>query len=183
MKKIALILLAVALAGCSTLTNWTPLAVGEYRDSARKFTAQVPQEWMRFNRAAYFIMTRDGIALNAISVETRRFKDTLESTKKQFLEDMSLQDLAEVEIDNYRSSPNVRNFQIVKNQPATLSGVPGFVLEYTLETPQGMPFAGIHYGFKADGKIYRVQYEAPQQHYFKKHLPVFEEFVRSFKLI
>ena len=46
-------------------------------------------------------------------------KKKLEHTKKQFFKDMTISDLAE--IDNLRANSEINKFELISDQPATLS--------------------------------------------------------------
>ena len=169
-------------SGCA-LSVWSRLKEGVYKDGARDFKTTVPAEWMRLNLVNYFSMTRDGVALEKIAVERLRFKDKLESTKKKFSEDMSAQDLADVEIDNFKADENIQNFELQSNVPYVVAGQPGFRLEYRYATVNGLSVSGIHCGFAYKKWVYRIRYEAASQHYFDKYRQDFDRFLQDFQLL
>ena len=182
-KRTLPIILLFFLVGCAIVPWVQTSSSKEYKDGARDFAAMLPDGWMRFTMDKYFLITKDGIALNAIAVERRRVKDELEFTKKKLTDDMLLMDIAEVEADNYKTSKNINSFSIDENVPAEIAGQEAFVLKYSYQTRSGLPMKGVHYGFKYKNWLYRVRYEAPVQHYFDQSLPVFEQFVKTFRLL
>ncbi len=155
----------------------------EYAERSQGFKAVMPPDWMRANFVPYFIITKDGTALDAIMVERYKFKKKLEYTKKMFLPDMTSQELADVEIDNFKSNLKVGRFEVSSNRPITVSGQQGFVFEYSFVTTDGLKINGIHYGFIYKEWVYRIRFEAAAQHYFNKYLTDFNRFRESFILL
>ncbi len=183
MMSIRVLFLSVLLLNGCAMVPWVKAPTGEYKDGARKFTAQLPQDWMRYTRAQYFIMTRDGIVLDSVTVERRKIDEPLAFTKKKFTKSMLINEIADVEIDDYKSGENIFKFNVVSNEPVKIANQDGFRLEYTYETSSGLIKQGIHYGFLYDGMVYRIMYDAAQQYYYKQNLGVFEKFLESFRLI
>ncbi len=178
MKKIILtIMLALLCAGCMTI--WVKPPQKEYHHSGLKISAMLPQEWMRFTPDKGLVLTKDGVTLNIMSIMKFRFKDKLEFTKRKFTEDMTPLDLAEVEIDNFKSNTNIAQFEIVQNKPEILAQQQSYFLEYTYETLAGLKIHGKLYGFVFDGHIYRVRFEAADQFYYQKNLNDFDQMVKS----
>jgi len=169
----------ITLGGCAP---WTQLKGQEYKFHAGGFKAQVPRDWMKAN-TGFFLMTRDGLALNEVSVKRYRFKDKLEHTAKRFFPQMLPQDLVEVEQDNFRANANITGFEIIRNEPRTIHGQDGYLIEYTFSTMRGLTYHGIQSGFAYDEKVYRIRYEAPQQHYYETALSDFDTFLETFRLL
>ncbi len=177
------ILLTAGLTGCASLTPWTQMTKTECKDGARDFTATIPVNWMRFNQARYFLITRDGSLLDGIYVDRIKFKDKLEFTKKQFSPDMTPQDLAEVEIDNLKSDQSSNHVEISDNRPTTIDGNDGFCMDYSLMTTEdGLKVQGIQCDFIYGQWVYRILYQATAQHYFAAYKNDFDTFLKSFKV-
>ena len=174
--------LILSVTGCA-VTTWSRMTKPVYRDGARDFEAEVPVDWMRFNLVKYFLITKDGTVLNMIGVERFKFNKKLEFTKKVFEESMTPSELAEVEIDNMRANGDIDKFEVISNQPQTLDGRPAFRIEYTYVTTGGLETRGIHLGFIEDKWVYRIRYQAAEQHYFKATRPAFDRFIETFKLL
>lgn len=183
MKKAAIFLCAVFLSGCATLTPWTELKRNEYKDGTRKFEAEIPRGWMRSNFAKYFMITKDGILLENISVRRHWLDEKLEFTKKTFDKNMTLLEIAEVEIDNFKANENYKDFELLENKPTSVDGREASFLEYKLTMADGLKIRGMLYDAYCKKFIYRIQYEAAEQHYFEKYLSDFYVFVKSLKII
>src|SRR3989338_38498 len=187
MKKIYTIgfLLALfAVSGCAGLSKWTQLTQKVYQEKGRGFSAELPADWMRYNWGEYFFMTKDGMALNSVAAGRIKFNKGLENTKKVFSEGMTPQEIAEVEIDNLRSSPQSDKFQVISNQPRVIDGWPGFEIEYVYTvTESGLKVRGVHCGLIEKDWIYRIRYEAAEGFYFKRTQNNFDRFLETFKVI
>jgi hypothetical protein len=97
---------------------------------------------------------------------------------------MTPQDLAEVEIDNFKSNTSINHFEVSDNRPTTIDGTDAFCMDYSfLTTEEGLKVQGTHCSFIYDEWVYRIRYEAPVQHYFPKYKSDFDAFLKSFKLI
>ena len=175
--------LALYLEGCA-LTSWSTFKTAEYVDRARGFQAVVPAGWKKFNMVKFFLMTNDGTVLDQIAVERRKVNTKLDYTKKQFTPDMLPQDLADVELDDFQSDDEIGKFAVSDNSPVKVADRDAFRLEYTYTIVKGgLKIHGIHYGFLKDQWVYRVRYEAADQHYFKQYKADFDKFIQSFKLL
>lgn len=168
------------LAGCAM---WTQLTPPDYRDKKYLFSTVVPGNWMRFNAGRYFVITKDGVVLNYVRVYRQKFEAELEFTKKVFRADMTPQDLAEVEMDEIVSDPNVGAFKMIKNVPAAIGGHEAFRLEYEYTAQGGLKKQGIACGFKSGNWMYRIRFEAAQQHYYAESAGHFERFVEKFQIL
>lgn len=183
MKKVMIGIGICLCCGCATLGPWTELTLGNYRDNTLGFATTVPSGWMRYNYADYFLITRDGLLLNRISVERRDPHKPLEFSKKTFDLNMLPQDLAELEIDNLKSNTNFSQFTLLQNKPTLIDTHEACFLEYTYVTEDGLRVRGKHIDLFHKKWVYRITYEAAQQHYFDASLKDFNCFLESFKLI
>ena len=178
-----IVILIFICAGCAGLASWSELKEGEYYDRPREFRAVVPSNWMKLNHGEHFLITRDGVALNQIVVSRHLLSEDLAFTKKKFTNDMPPQDLAEVEIGDIHSNPNVSKVDVLENTPLLISGHPGFRMVYQYKTKAGLKVKGIRAGCLSGDHVYRIIYEAPLQHYFPATELVFEQFLTSFKIV
>jgi hypothetical protein len=176
-------LLLINLAGCSTLVPWTQLKGALYTDSNRKFKATVPAGWMRFNADKNFVITRDGVKLNQITVIRGAPDVELENTKKRFSAEMTPQELGETQTALLKSTPDITDVVIVENRPITIGQSGGFLLKYTFRNNDGLRYEGRAAGFLHGRWIYRLFYEAPTQHYFPLYEPHWETFLESFQIV
>ena len=181
MKKITVVLFMVFLCGCASMGTWAKTRGDKLHvDKARNFKAMLPADWMRLNYYKDFLISRDGPALDLISVRRIRFGDKLEKTKRVFTKDMTPQELAEVEIDNIKANENVSRVEIISNKPVVIDGVPSYSFEYAYETVEGLPVKGVMSGCIQNERVCRIQFEAASQHYFSFTLKDYEKFINSF---
>lgn len=148
------------------------------------FTATVPEGWHRFMRAEdMFLITRDGVLLQHIRIQRVAIDADLKFTKRKFDATMSPFEVAEVELDEQRSNPEIGDFAVEENIPAMVAGRPGFRVICSERTKEGLRLKWVHYGF-VDGKwVYRLIYQAAARHYFEKDLATFEQVRESLKLL
>ena len=86
-------------------------------------------------------------------------------------------------MQDLRPSPDLFNFELLDNNPASVGGKQGFKLVYTRKTKEGLRLKRIQYGL-VDGKwVYRLIYQAATRHYFDRDLATFERVRESFRLL
>jgi hypothetical protein len=178
--------LVLLLAGCAPFV----LASGKQTLNEYEFEVTVPEDWYRAVRApgsveAYqgLVLTRDGLPLQQIRVERVAVDKELKFTKRKFDVKLPPHELAEIELDDHRSNPNVFNLTIEENAPATVDGRRGFKLVYTWTTKEGYRLKRTHYGFLEGKWVYRIFYQAAARYYFDRDLATFEKLRESFRLL
>lgn len=129
------------------------------------------------------VLTRDGLLLQQIRVQRVAADKDLKFTKRKFDVKLPPNEVAEIELDDHRSNPNVFNLAVEENVPATVNGRLGFRLVYTWTTKDGYRLKRMHYGFVEGKWVYRLIYQAAARHYFDRDLPVFERLRESFRLL
>lgn len=183
-KKLSFIfVLSFLVSGCGSLVPWTKLEAKRYTEKRYGFSAEYSEGWYRFNAGNFFAITKDGLLLNKIAVERKKFLDKLEFTKRKFEESMTPQELSEVELDNLKSNPLIMTLNVFKNEPATVAGQDAFLIDYEYLTNEGLKMRGTQLGFIHDQWVYRILFEAPSQYYFGTSEPNFKHFLSSFELI
>jgi hypothetical protein len=178
--------LMLLLAGCAPFV----LASGKQTLPEYEFEVTVPEGWYRAMHTpgtleAYqgLVLTRDGLVLQQIRVERVAMDKDLTFTKRKFDPKLPPHELAEIELDDHRSNPDVFNLTVEENAPATVEGRRGFRLLYTWQTKDGYRLKRIHYGFLEDKWVYRIFYQAAARHYFDRDLATFEKLRGSFRLL
>lgn len=174
------ILSVLFLAGCAPYTA----VGGKLAFSQQGFEVDLPQGWYQAREVGdALLVTRDGIPLQFIKIERASVEQELPHTKKKFTARMPANDAADVEVDGLRSSPDLFNFELLDNNPASIGGRPGFRLLYSWKAKDGLRLKRVHYGF-VDGKwVYRLIYQAAARHYFDRDLSTFERVRESFRLL
>lgn len=176
-----LIILAVSLSGCSM---YVPVDRGEFGNKRYGFAVPIADaDWMQRRRAEGWVITRDGELLQYIRVQRQPLGAELSTTKRRFIADMSPLELAEVEQDVLRSQRNIGYFEVVSSTPVTVDGREAFRLEYSLRRHSGLHVRGIRYGFIHEDRVFRLHFEAAQEHYFDQYQKKFENIVENFKVL
>lgn len=178
--------LVLLLAGCAPFV----LASGKQTLTEYEFEVTVPEGWYRAMRAPGtleapegLVLTRDGLALQQIRVERVAMDKDLKFTKRKFDVMLPPHEVAEIELDDHWSNPNVFNLTVEENAPAMVDGRRGFRLVYTWQTKDGYRLKRIHYGFMEGKWVYRLIYQAAARHYFERDLTTFDKLRESFHLL
>lgn len=183
MRKIWIgILTTLLLAGCIK-RPWTPTLETEYVATSQNVSLRLPKGWMLSSREDILLATRDGVLLQNVLVETIGVEDDLKHTEKKFSRGMLPLDQAGVILDNMASNPNWSAFKVHSKKPAEIAGHPGFRTEVTFKDEEGLKYRGVLYGFMQNNWFYLIRYMAPERHYFSRDKGIFEEVVKSIKLI
>lgn len=176
--------LMLLLAGCA------PFVLASGKQTLSEYEVTVPEDWYRAMRASGtleapegLVLTRDGLALQQIRVGRVPVDKELKFTNRKFDEKLPPHEVAEVELDDHRSNPNVFNLTIEENAPVTLDGHRGFRLVYTWQTKDGYRLKCIQYGFLEGRWVYQLTYQAAARFYFDRDLATFEKLRDSFRLL
>ncbi|MDH3670218.1 MAG: hypothetical protein OES46_03540 [Gammaproteobacteria bacterium] len=175
-----LLLIAVLAAGCAV---WARIDEPLVDGPDKAFQLELPVGWIRAGLATdRVLVTRDGTGVQFIEAMKRTHKKAFSDLKEETRADMLPTELAELAIAQLKSQPGVSDLEVVNNAPATIAGTTGFRLHVQMKNSQGLAYEAVVYGFvDADG-FYRLRYQAPSLHYFKRDLSIFERAVKSFRL-
>ena len=182
MKKLVMLMIVIAmLSGCAVWVRTD----GPYVASEQNISLELPDGWMRWNmdKDDFLILTRDGLDLQSIMVETIKAGDQLKNTKKKLRKGMLPLEAAEVILDNVSSSPKVHGLEVKENKSAKIDGHSGFRAVFTYKEDDGLKMKGVFYGFMQGEVLYGIKYLAAQRHYFDRDLKVFERVVASVRLV
>jgi hypothetical protein len=177
-----LLLLVVVMSLLSGCAPWVRTG-GPYEAAKENVALNLPDGWMRLNSDKYLLLTRDGVLLQNILVESIGVNDPLKHTKKKFRTGMLPLEASEVIADNIASNSEVLNFEVQESTSTKVAGDPGFRLVYTYKTAEGLKMQGVLYGMMHGEWFYLIRYAAPKRHYFERDLKTFERVVASAHLI
>jgi len=172
----ALILLVV-LFGCAAV--WQPV---QGRQNAPGWSIALPDGWMHLAAPAYDMFSKDGPYLQYILVQERPLSQRFHFTTRTMAADMLPHEMAGIIIDNLRSDPQIRDFDLLANGPAMVGGRPGFKLIYTYQDRQGVEMQAIYYGTVHAERFFNLRYTATKRHYFTADRDTFEQVARSLRL-
>ena len=180
MKNILLLIVATLLLnGCAP---WIRTG-GPYEATGENVSLDLPDGWMRLNIDDYFLITRDGVLLQSILVESINVNDTLKHTKKKFRKGMLPLEASEVIMDNIASNEQVHDFAVKESRSAKVAGKPGFRVAFSYKTVEGLKMQGVVYGLMHAENFYGIKYAAPRRYYFDRDIKTFERVVASAHLI
>lgn len=174
----AIAVLLCILSGCGAWLR----AGGPYTSAAHGISVEFPEGWMRMNNKDVLLVTRDGVLLQYIIIQTLETSDALKHTKKTFRRGMLPQEVAEVILDNKASNPDTLNFKVAENVPAKVGGRPGFKAVYTYKNKDGLRLKGLFYGALVGERFYGISYTAAARHYFDRDLKTFDKAFRTFRI-
>ncbi|MFQ6023751.1 MAG: hypothetical protein ACE5NW_13610 [Acidiferrobacterales bacterium] len=149
----------------------------------KSFTIELPIGWVRAKFVPNAILaTRDGIGIQFIEVVKRSHDNAFPRIKEKTEADMLPSEVAELVIAEIKTDERLSGLKVVRNAPATIGGKTGFRLHLRMKNEDGLRYEAVVYGFVDEAGFYRLAFQAPAIHYFKRDLPAFEEVVKSFHL-
>jgi hypothetical protein len=175
-------IVAVVLTGCFQ-RPWTPTLDREHVSTHQNASVGLPKGWMVSGRKDLLLVTRDGVVLQNIILETVSVEEELKFTKKKFKSGMLPFEQSEVILDNLASNPARTAFKVHKKEPAKVAGHQAFRAEISFRDQDGLQYRGILYGFMQNNWFYLMRYMAPERHYFTRDRDLFEQSVKSLKLL
>ena len=177
-RLIFILVLSIVLSGC---TLWTPIQEPQFSHQKYQYDVQFPVGWVRFNQASGSQrITRDGFNLNIIEIERVKPEKAFPRTEAEASKDMLVQDLADNFVAEFKVASALDTVEVLENDPTTIDGFNGFRLHFQWETPKGLRYQTLVYGFANDNGFYTLVYRAPLLHYFYRDVATFEEVVVSF---
>jgi hypothetical protein len=120
--------------------------------------------------------------LEYILVQSRPLAKRFRFTR-QFLDPGMLpHEAAQLIIDNLRSDPRFRGFQLLAANRRWLPIHAGFKLTYTYLDKYGVTMKTIYYGVLLPDRFFNIRYTAAQRYYFEQELPTFKTVLSSLQL-
>jgi hypothetical protein len=181
--------IAAVLALAPAAMAWTvAVAHQEHLNPGRGYAVQFPAGW-KYDRLWFSDetgATRDGPALQAIYVSFRAHKQAFRAIKKDSSPDMLPQELAELLVADMTKQRGLENVNIQSNEPAVLSGRPGFRLSFEYKHPVergAVRVREVIVGASAPRGLYLIGYRAPVIYYFDRDLDSFAGALSSFTII
>jgi hypothetical protein len=190
-------LLALA-GGCAQTPYWTVTDDANRVLKSTSFEMTVPAGWTRTTTADTWeqvkvddkqqtllleqvTASRDGVAIQAITV-TRRYADTAFPTlKKKTSANMQPIEAADLYVSELRKRYGLERLRVVSNKPAQINGHQGFELVMEFKNDDGLRLRIVSNGFVDKTGFYTINYRAPVLHYFDRDYADYTKLVRSFR--
>jgi len=176
--RLALIASA-ALTGCVSTWTATP---GPQRADKIGVTAELPAGWSRFNPDAGLVMTRDGMLLQSVVVARDKYETKIANTERKISANTEAIEAAQILIDAMKADQSKHHLELLDNQPATVAGHPGFRLEVTYKTGDGLTLHETIYVALTEDSYVIVRYTAPNRYYHERDAGAFEQIVASLQI-
>lgn len=164
--------------------DWALVAEDQaFADAASGYTIQYPAGWRWLKpskKNASTFATRDGAALQNISVEVRAHKDAFPALKQKAQPDMLPHEFAEKVVAE--ESAYHQNVEILSNEPAMVGGRPGFRIDLIHRVTTGaasLRYREVVLGTNAPQGVFIVHYRATVLHHFDRDLEAFEKALAS----
>jgi hypothetical protein len=197
-KTFALPVLLALVGGCAQAPYWTVTDDANRVLKSTSFEMTVPAGWTRTTTADTWeqvkvddkpqtllleqvTASRDGVALQAITV-TRRYADTAFPTiKKKTRADMLPIEAADLYVSELRKRYGLERLRVVSNKPTQINGHQGFELVMEFKNDDGLRLRIVSNGFVDKTGFYTINYRAPVLYYFDRDYADYTKLVRSFR--
>jgi len=163
--------------GCAGPWKTVPDNLGAHR-----WSITTPQGWMHLSMPDSEMLSKDGPYLEFIMIQSQPLTKGFRFTKQELNLDMLPHEAAELIIDNLRSDPHIRNFQLLASEPEIIGGRSGFKLTYSYRDQHGVVLKTIYCGVLLPDQFFNIRYTAAQRYYFDTELPTFTNVLGSLQL-
>lgn len=174
---LGLIAMALLLSACATAWKPAPPTL-----KTARWSVTAPSEWMYFSTSAYEMLSKDGPYLQYILIQERPLAREFKHTRQKLEAAMLPDEAAQVIVNNMSADPQIKNFQLLRTEPAMIGGHMGFKLEYTYLDQQNVPIKSIYYGVILPRLFFNLRYTAAHRFYFSKDLDTFDQVCQSVRL-
>ena len=184
LKFIVLAILLAALASCGG--PFTRVTKPEYTSSGQSYKVNLPVGWVQATgpqAGEALWISKDGYSLQSFRIDALKQEKAFITLKKSADTKMAISDLAELELAEFKAkNPNAASVKVLENTLSKVSDQKAYRLHLQYLNDKGLRFEQVTYGFVSPKFYYKLAYQAPTLHYFKRDLPAFNQVVNSFKL-
>jgi hypothetical protein len=170
------------------LAAWKVVGEGEtFSHPKSGYSIRYPTgwRWIKMPFGDETVAPRDGVPIQAISVDFRKHKKAFRVLNQDSTPAMLPQELAEKIIAEATQARSLQNVEILSDEPTTLAGRPGFRVLFSYRTAVdagSIRFREIVVGANSPQGIFIVSYRAPVLHYFEHDLATFEQALATFSI-
>lgn len=181
-KYMIVALSATLLISCGG--PFTRVVKPEYTNTQQGYALQLPVGWVQATGPQAkdsLWVTKDGFSLQSIRVDALKPNKAFETIKKEATTTTVISDLSEMELAEFKAkNPNAASVTLVENTLAKVAGQKSYRLHIQYLNDKGLRLEQVTYGFVTEKNYYRLAYQAPTLHYFKRDIGDFEKLVASF---
>ena len=167
----------VMLTACAGA--WQPIK-GDL--TAPQWSIAAPEGWMHLSMPDSEMLTKNGPYLEYMMIQSRPLEKQFRFTRQVLDAGMLPHEGAQLIVDNLRSDPRLRGFQLLASEPAVVANRTGFKLTYSHLDKYGVTMKTIYYGFLLPDRFFNIRYTAAARHYFEQGLPAFKTVLSSLQL-
>lgn len=180
LKNILLILVvSLFITGCA---KWQEVKKDQ-EISAHKLSFAVNEEnWYSLKGEKNYLITKDGVFLQKISLNVLNLEQGLSKSKKTIPSDILSHELAELIIEELRLSNEKNSFNLISNTPEQLNIAEAVQIIYHIKDINENVIKTNSSYFIFDNSLYLLSYSAPEQHFYEKDLKQYQEFKKTIKL-
>lgn len=171
---------AAAFTGCVQPT-WNA-APGPQRAEKIGVSADLPAGWSRFNPDAGLTLTRDGLLLQSVVVTRDAYDTKIPNTDRKITAEAEAYEAAQILVDAFNADQSRHHLELLDNKPIDVGGLPGFRLELTYQTAEGLTMHETLYVALTEDSYVIVRYKAPHRFYHERDAGAFEQIVASLKI-
>jgi len=177
------------------LVSFAALVLGACASSVQPTAGSVPIEglgvhvdtpagWYRLAGApnGSIVLTKNGINIESITVSRFPLGQKLPNSPKRFVDGMSPDAAADVDISNHEFASGIEGFEVLDRGTAVIDGHDCYQYSYTYLESFGQPRKVKNYGCIVAPYVYRFHYVAPAEKWFPEFLPTFDALVRSARI-
>lgn len=184
MKALRIALVSIACIALSACAVWTRIDAqnATLAGPGDGWFVDAPAGWVHLALYSDGIrITRDGFQIQMIDATLSPHARVLEHSKKATSDKLLPSELAEALIAELRGTPGLANLTVQENVPARIAGQNGFRARLQFRNDRGVAFSVIMAGVALPQGRLVFYYQAIDRHFFARDLPVFEQFMQSWR--
>ncbi len=142
-----------------------------------------PEGWMHLSTQESEMLSKDGAYLEYILIQAKPLAHGFRFTHQKVKANMLPHEAARLIVDNLRTDPLIRKFQLLASEPAVVDGHAAFKLIYSYWDQNDVKLKTIYYGVILPDQFFNLRYTAAQRYYFDQELPAFNKAFQSLQLV
>lgn len=189
---IVMLLAAVSLGGCATMTGYTLVPSGDVAVAQNSMTVHPSSSWNRLPAGTHTIPQEERWTQNGPVLDSIHFVGALpdgQAIAKQHKDDdrmvpvfhanMTPHDLVSMVESDYRIQRGAKVFDTIDIKPATFLGAHAVQFDYSYMRDDSVKRRGRSMIAVTNGKLYVMSLDGAALHYFDADLPEFEAMAAS----